>query len=53
MMTAYIFGCFCGYVLGNFISDSVHALRDKEEEEKEEWIEEVPDRHYKKRRRYS
>jgi membrane protein YqaA with SNARE-associated domain len=52
-MTGFWVGSLFGYLLGHFISDSIWKGLIEEKQEVEEWVEEVPQRHYKKKRRYS
>jgi membrane protein YqaA with SNARE-associated domain len=52
-MTGFLFGSLFGYLLGNIISDSIWKGMIEEEPDSDEWVEEVPQRHYKKKRRYS
>jgi membrane protein YqaA with SNARE-associated domain len=49
-MTEFFLGGLFGYLLGNIISDSIWKGMFEEERERDEWVEEVPERHYKKRR---
>lgn len=54
MMTGLVSGVIVGYLVGSVISDWIWQKRfDDMVIEPEEWIEEVPERHYKKKRRYS
>lgn len=50
-LTDLIFGICLGYAIGCKTTDWVYELHEEEEElEKEVWVEEVPERHYRKRR---
>jgi hypothetical protein len=52
--TAIFFGAGIGYLIGSVTADWIWQKRfDDMVIEPEEWIEEVPERHYKKKRRYS
>lgn len=56
-MTGFFLGGLIGYLIGHVISDSIWkgVLEEKQEiQEIDDWVEEVPQRHYtKKKRRYS
>lgn len=54
MMTALFIGGLGGYILGHLISDSIWKSRFEEfDKEDGEWVDVIPNKHIKKRRRYS
>lgn len=52
-MTGFFLGGLIGYLIGHVISDSIWKGVLEDKQEIDEWVEEVPQRHYKKKRRYS
>jgi hypothetical protein len=56
-MTELVFGAFIGYLLGHVVSDNIWKGRfaeiEQDEEEENDWEEVVPQKHIRKRRRYS